>query len=173
SIEYFFENQSRDRIPFLLKQHAAIVIEAGDEILLPDCMIEPVALEFSKLIGQPGKSRFPSAIDANGKKIQINTIPPASSQLQEFYYCSELAIGECGIRNQATQSALKMKFDSADFPYVWVFQSYGGWKNHYVLVMEPATTIPYDLEVACQNGTVAYLEPDAIQQRRLRVCLER
>lgn len=42
---------------------------------------------------------------------------------------------------------------------VGVFQSYGGWRGHYVLVLEPCTTIPYDLEVACRNGTAALLKP--------------
>lgn len=51
-----------------------------------------------------------------------------------------------------------MKFDTASFPYVWMFQSYGGWRGHYVVVVEPCTTLPSDLEEACRNGTVALLQ---------------
>lgn len=172
-IEYRLQNQSDDTIPFLFKQHAAIAIEADDEILLPDCLIEPVALGFSKLIGREGKTRFPKAFTADGQEIELQRIPPAFSQLQEFYYSSELAAGECGIRNGRSQSSLMMRFDTADFPYIWVFQSYGGWRNHYVLVLEPCTTMPYDLEVACENGTVAQLKSQELQQRVLTVCLQR
>jgi galactose mutarotase-like enzyme len=171
-IEYLFQNQSNETIPFLFKQHAAIAIEAGDEILLPDCLIEPVELGFSKIIGRSGQTRFPKALAADGQEIQVQRIPPASSQLQEFYYSSNLAVGECGIRNQRSQSTLLFRFDTADFPYVWVFQSYGGWREHYVLVLEPCTTIPYDLAVACRNGTAAQLKPQETQRRTLTVCLQ-
>lgn len=172
-IEYRFQNHSNETVPFLLKQHAAIAIEAGDEILLPDCLIEPAFLEFSKIIGQPGKTRFPKAIAADGREIEVQYIPPRDSQLQEFYYSSELAVGQCGIRNSRSGSALIMNFDTTDFPYVWVFQSYGGWRDHYVLVMEPCTNIPSDLEIACQNGTAAQLQPQEIQRRSLSLRLQR
>ncbi|MCY7277957.1 MAG: aldose 1-epimerase family protein, partial [Phormidesmis sp. CAN_BIN44] len=66
-----------------------------------------------------------------------------------------------------------MTFDTADFPYVWVLQSYGGWRDYYVLVMEPCTTIPYDLDVACQNGTAAQLKPKELQTRTLTVRIQR
>ncbi len=120
-IEYQFQNQSDETIPFLFKQHAAVVIDAGDEILLPDCLIEPVDLGFSKIIGRHEKTRFPKAFAADGREIELQLIPPSSSQLQEFYYCSNLAIGQCGIRSRRSQSSLVMKFDKSDFPYVWVF----------------------------------------------------
>ncbi|MBL1174944.1 DUF4432 family protein [Pantanalinema sp. GBBB05] len=172
-ILYQLHNQSDQVIPFLLKQHAAIAIEAGDEILLPDCWIEPAFLEFSKIMGQAGKTRFPNALAADGKEVQVQYIPNSSSKLQEFYYSSDLAVGQCGIRHRRSHSSLLMRFDTTDFPFVWVFQSYGGWRDHYVLVMEPATTMPADLEVACQQGTVAQLQPQSIQHRRLTICLER
>lgn len=172
-IEYLFKNTSDETIPFLFKQHAAIAIEENDEIRLPDCWIEPVALGFSKLIERDEKTRFPTALAADGTEIDVGRIPPRSSQLQEFYYSSDLAVGQCGIYNQRSQSALMMSFDTKEFPYVWVFQSYGGWHDHYVLVLEPCTTIPYDLEVACRNGTAAQLGPQETQQRTLTVSLQR
>jgi len=170
---YEFKNLSDQPVSFLFKQHAAIAIEADDEIILPDCDIEPVVLEFSRIIGQPGKTRFPTAIDKNGEVVYLNQTPARSSQLQEFYYSSGLSIGRCGVRNPRSRSKLLMNFNLNDFPYVWMFQSYGGWNDYYVLVMEPCTTMPYDLEIAQQNGTIATLEPYQIQYRQLKVKLER
>ncbi|NEQ27260.1 MAG: DUF4432 family protein [Microcoleus sp. SIO2G3] len=172
-IDYELQNHSDETVPFLLKQHCAIAIEENDEILLPDCAIEPVALGFSKIIGQEGKTPFPKAIGADGQEVDLRFVPSRSSQLQEFYYSSNLAKGECGIRNARTGTTLRMQFSLTDFPYVWVFQSYGGWQDHYVLVMEPCTTMPYDLEVAYQNGTIAQLAPRSIQHLSLTVELQR
>lgn len=172
-LEYWFQNQSEDKIPFLFKHPAAIAIAAGDEILLPDCWVEPAFPDFSKLIGQPGKTRFPDAIGTQGQAIDLRMIPPPSSQLQEFYYSFDLGNGYCGIRHQHTQTALLMTFDLADFPYVWMFQSYGGWRDHYVVVVEPCTTIPFNLEEACQRHTVAVLYPREEQHRVLTMQLKR
>jgi galactose mutarotase-like enzyme len=171
-IEYRFENQSEATIPFLFKQHCAIAISEGDEILLPDSLIEPVTLDFSTIIGQAKQTRFPHAFAADGQEITVQHIPRRSANLQEFWYTSNLASGICGIRHSASQSSLVMHFDTADFPYVWVFQSYGAWHDHYVVVMEPATTIPYDLDIACQQGTIAELQPGETQFRTLIVGLE-
>jgi galactose mutarotase-like enzyme len=170
-IEYRFENQSDKTIPFLFKQHAAIAIQEGDEILLPDCLIEPAFPEFSKIIGRAKKTPFPKAFAADGQEINVRKIPPRSSKLQEFYYSSNLAEGMCGIYDARSQSSLVMNFDTSDFPYVWVFQSYGGWNDHYVVVLEPCTTIPYDLEIASRNGTTAQLKPQETQHRTLTLRL--
>ncbi|WP_035992199.1 hypothetical protein [Leptolyngbya sp. KIOST-1] len=172
TLVYRFHNQSEQAIPFLFKHHAAIAIEAGDEILLPDCWVEPAFLEFSKVIGQPGKTRFPKALNATGEAIDLRVIPPPESRLQEFYYTSELAEGYCGIRHRRSQSTLLMTFDRQDFPYVWMFQSYGGWRDHYVVVVEPCTTLPADLDTACRNGTAAWLPAQASQYRRLTLTLQ-
>lgn len=170
---YSLQNCSDETLPFLFKQHCAIAIEAGDQIDLPDCLVEPVDLGFSRIIGKSGQTQFPIGVAANGSPVDLSNIPPRSSELQEFYYCSNLALGRCGIHNRRSQTTLEMAFDTADFPYVWVFQSYGGWRDCYVLVLEPATTMPYDLEVACQKHTVAQLQPQQKQQRRLTVRLQR
>jgi galactose mutarotase-like enzyme len=171
-ITHQFENQSNTEVPFLFKHHAAIAIEPGDEILLPDCLIEPVVLEFSTLIGQAGKTQFPMAVDAQGQPVDLRKTRDRQSQQREFFYSSELAVGECGVGHGRLQTALKMRFDRADFPYVWMLQSYGGWRDFYVLIAEPCTTMPYDLEVACQNGTVAILQPGETQTRNLTVAIE-
>lgn len=172
TLQYRLQNLSEQTIPFLLKQHAAIAIAAGDEILLPDCDVEAAFLEFSRLIGQPGKTRFPKAIAHDGREIDLRSIPPAKSKLQEFYYCSDLAQGQCGIRSRRARSDFLLRFDTADFPYVWVFQSYGGWHDHYALVLEPATTMPYSLDLACRQRTVAILHPHETRRYSLTVELQ-
>ncbi len=171
-LEYHLHNLSEETIPFLLKLHGAIAIQEGDEIVLPICAVEPVSLDFSKIIGRAEKTRFPQAMAADGSAVDLRTLPPRASQLQEFYYCSDLAAGECGIRDRQGRGGLRMQFDRSDFPFVWMFQSYGGWRDYYVLVMEPCTTKPYDLELACQQQTVALLQPQEQQRRSIVIRCE-
>jgi galactose mutarotase-like enzyme len=171
-ISYSLHNRSDTAIPFLLKLHAALAITEGDQIDLPACQIQPVTLDFSKIIGRDQITSFPQAVAADGTAVDLRSIPSRDSQLQEFYYALNLATGTCGIRS-AQGHSLQMQFDSGEFPYVWMFQSYGGWRDHYVLVMEPCTTLPYDLEVAVRNGTAALLQPQEQQHRTLTIQITR
>jgi hypothetical protein len=68
---------------------------------------------------------------------------------------------------------LLVTFDTVDFPYVWMFQSYGGWNDHYVVVVGPCTNMPSDLDEACRLNTVALLHPQEKQCRTLTLQLKR
>lgn len=171
-IHYLIRNLSDETVPFLLKLHPAIAIEEGDELLMPSCQVEPVELGFSRIIGRPGLTRFPKALGADGSEVFINRMLARSSQSREFFYCSDLERGECGVKNARTGSALMMRFDRTHFPFVWSFMSFGGFDGHYVLVLEPCTTKPYDLAAAWQQGTVAVLPPSDVTELDLEVHLK-
>ncbi len=168
-IRYWFRNLSAEPLPFLFKFHPALAIEPGDEILLPPCLIEPVELGFSTLIGRPGWTSFPKAFSASGEEIVINRVPGPEANAQEFFYAGNLEGGWCGVRNGRTGSTLRLHFPMDKLPYVWVFQSYGRFYGHFVLMLEPCTNIPYDLEKALQNGTCAILEPHESREIALEV----
>ena len=158
-VRYAIENLSEDPLPFLFKLHPAIAIAPGDEIRMPPCEIEPVELGFSSLLGRAGKTPWPWGRDAEGNRVEIHRMPERNPLTQEFVYASGLARGECGVRRAHNGSELRLNFSSADFPYVWVFQSHGRWRGHYVLMLEPATTMPYDLSKAIRARTCAHLRP--------------
>jgi hypothetical protein len=171
-MNYLFTQSSAEQIPFLFKMHPAIAIEPGDEILLPPCQIEPVELGFSTLIGKPGKTLFPKAYSRSGSEIRLDRTLPLETPAQEFYYATQLQEGRCGVYNPRTQSRFQIEFDLKQTPYTWVFQSYGQWKNHYVLMLEPCTNIPYDLETALRNQTCAILKPFGSQEFQFHVKIE-
>lgn len=163
-MHYLFRSLAERPLPFLFKLHPAIAIEPGDEILLPPCMIEPVSLDFSTIIGREGKTQFPHALSRAGDTIRLDKIPPRESNAQEFYYATELSEGWAGIRNQRTNTELKFRFDRKDVPNVWMFQSYGKWRDHYTLVLEPSTNVPWDLSEALKRKTCAILQPGKKQE---------
>jgi hypothetical protein len=171
-LHYRFRHLGTRPLPYLFKLHPAIAIEPGDEILLPSCKVEPVSLDFSSIIGQEGKTSFPTARSQSGDTILINHIPPRESQKQEFFYATELSEGWAGIRNHISKTDLKIRFDRKDNPNVWVFQSYGKWRGHYTLVLEPCTNVPWDLAEALKSGTCAVLQPGARQEYHFEVRID-
>ncbi|MGN6546042.1 MAG: hypothetical protein ACTHK7_13395 [Aureliella sp.] len=170
NLSYRFQSRCDQPLPYLFKLHPALVVEPGDEILLPECLIEPVELGFSSMIGQAQKTRFPRALSKDGQEIAVNIMPEPEEQ--EFYYATELADGYCGIKSQKTGTSLVFRFDRRDLPYVWMFQSYGKWRGYYVVVPEPCTNIPWDLEKALSQGTCGVLGPHERKAISISVAIE-
>ncbi len=160
-VHYTFRNLSDRLVPYMLKLHPALAIEPGDQVLMPPCRIEPVELGFSSIIGRPGKTNFPYAYTREGSPVRLDRVPPRDVNEQEFVYASDLADGWCGLRSASTGRSLMFRFDRAKLPYVWVFQSFNKWRNHFVMMLEPCSAVPYDLGVAYKNGTCSLLQPNA------------
>lgn len=172
-VGYSFRNLSGGTLPYLFKLHTAVNIQEGDEILMPPCWMEPVELGFSRIIGRSGKTRFPKAHGADGQDVRLDRVPPRSSQSREFVYCTRLQTGQCGIGDPKAGTAFMLRFELQQLPSVWLFQSYGGWMDHYVLVIEPCTNIPYDLETALSGGTCAVLAPWGRNEVSIVMSIER
>lgn len=160
-LRYRLDHRGDAPLPFLFKLHVAVRVAADDRLLLPACTVEPVTLDFSTLVGRPEPTPWPTARDASGGTIRLDRVPPREANAQEFLYASGLEDGICGVEDGRGNGGLLLRFDRRAFPYVWLFQSYGRWRGHYVVVLEPATTMPYDLETAIGRGTCAILEPGA------------
>jgi galactose mutarotase-like enzyme len=170
-VRYQLRSNEKDSLPFLFKLHPAISIEAGDEFLMPDCEIEPVNLASSKILGLARKSKFPHGYDAEGDPVSIAKARGYDGETREFVFASALAEGWCGINNRRTGRTFKISFDRRQLPFVWIFQSYGGFRSHYVAILEPATTIPYTLHKAIEQKTCAILEPGETKTYDVRVSI--
>jgi len=55
------------------------------------------------------------------------------------------------------------------FPYCWIFMTYGGWRDHNVVVLEPCTNYPKDLEKAISTGTATVLAPATTREFEVTV----
>jgi galactose mutarotase-like enzyme len=168
-IRHALRNRSAEPQAFLFKQHPAIAIEEGDEILMPDCELEPVTLDFSMIAGSPERTCFPFVKDATRQPVRMDKMLPKASYSREFVYARNLKDGWCGVRNPPSRTSLMFSFAPQDFPYVWIFSSFSGYRDHYVLILEPCTSMPLDLETAFQQGTCGILQPHATRSFETRV----
>src|SRR5690606_28671428 len=159
SIRYEVESKTEEEIPFILKLHPALRIEEGDTFQMPEASMGPVALEFSRILGKNKKSKFPVGENKEGKEVSINTALPRDNFSREFVKLSELGTGRCSLRNPRTNTELVFSFNERDFPYVWLFQSYGGFLDHYVAMIEPTNADHDDLSTSAKERTAAFLKP--------------
>lgn len=94
--------------------------------------------------------------------MDLARIPSRGTSAREFLYVAELPAGWCGIDDAAHRASLRVRFERRDLPFVWLFLSYGGWRDCYTAVLEPCTNMPKDLAAAVEHGTAARLSPDGV-----------
>lgn len=157
-IGYRFTNESDEALPFLFKLHAAVRVEPGDRVTLPDCAVEAVDLAFGSVLAEPGLHPFPVLRRDAGREERLDLVHDRDSRIREFFYVHGLAEGSCGI-DRSDGTRLRIDFDVTDLPYVWVLKSCGGWEGRQVVLLEPCTNVPYDLETAVRRGSAAELPP--------------
>lgn len=144
---------------FLFKQHLAVAITPSCRLDLPGGHVEAVEPAFGTLLPGPGPYTWPVATEPGGRSTDLRVIPPAERQDREFMYIRDLADGWCGVVDLDRKASLRMTFDPHQMPHVWLFLSYGGWRDTYTAVLEPCTNLPKDLGEAVRRGQSARLFP--------------
>jgi galactose mutarotase-like enzyme len=137
TIDYEIESRADKALPFIFKFHPAIRIEAKDKFRFPDSIMVPVAPGFGNILHQ--KDQVPYQGDLIDEALELD------GKKREFTRLSKLADPVCSVWNERTQSGLMLEFASQELSYLWVFQSYGGFRNHYVCMLEPTNANHYDL----------------------------
>jgi hypothetical protein len=126
---------------------------------------------FGTILAAGDPFEWPLGRGADRRERDLRRIPSASSEEREFVYLSGLPAGWCGIDDVEAGTTLRLRFDIRDLPYLWLFLSYGGWRDCYTAVLEPCTNMPKDLAQAVRAGRSAYLPPHAVFQTSLFVTL--
>lgn len=171
TIDYSIESLHDRPLPFIFKYHPALAIETDDSFRLPNSPMEPVALDFSTILGKEEKFIFPEGLDRDGRPVSIDRARPQDGRSREFVRLSELPEGSCALTNYRTKSELLMKFCHNTLPYVWLFQSYGGFMGHYVAMLEPTNAGHYDLAQAWSSGKCGVLQPGETKQLSLKLAI--
>lgn len=143
---------------FLFKLHLPLALTADCRLLLPGGWVTQVDPQFSTLLPRTSGFDWPT-LESPLHTVDLRTVLPASSGLQEFVYVERCPAPWCGIVDPAADAALRMDYDGTTLPYIWLFLSYGGWRNLHTAVLEPCTNMPKNLLDAARLERSAQLEP--------------
>jgi hypothetical protein len=166
-VDYAIRSRESSPFHFLFKQHFPVSLTPECRLRLPGGRVRAVDPAFSTMVDAAGEFEWPVGQNA-GRRVDLQVVPPASSRLQEFLYIRDLPAAWCGVDDRAAGASLRMAFDARQLPYVWLFLTYGGWRDCYTAVLEPCSNMPKDLGEAVRLGQSARLAPG--QEFRTRVC---
>jgi hypothetical protein len=159
TVTYRLRSLEQEPFHFLFKQHLPVDITPNCRLRLPGGSVEAVDPAFGTLLQGRGPYTWPETGRTNDRHADLCVIPPQSSAAREFVYVDDLPAPWCGVDDLDRQASLRMEYDAGRFPYVWLFLSYGGWRETYTAVLEPCTNRPKDLTRAVELGQSARLSP--------------
>jgi len=168
AVSWRIENRLGRDLPYLWKQHVAVpvdepaVLGMGARSMYVEGFGNPRA-------GRGGSSyQWPVLVDDAGERHDMRPTLPGSSRVSEFQYATELDAGWCAV-TYADGSGVGLAFDPEVFKSCWTFASYGGWRAHEVLILEPCTGYPISVADGVAAGTHQILPAGAVIETELRL----
>jgi hypothetical protein len=149
---YRISNESGRTREFLWKLHAALAIQPGDIIHCPARKGQVVDLAWSR-----HKTLAP--FDWPMIEGEAANVIPAADGTVDFYYLFELSSGIIGWKRPSHGLSFAYEFNPKVFPCAWLFASYGGFRGHYTVVLEPCTAMPLSVNDAAAKNQCSRLEP--------------
>jgi len=171
TVFYRIENHEPKAFHFLFKQHLPIALTPSCQLVLPGGRVTAVDPAFGTVLPGPGPFNWPIARSADGHEVDLRQVPCPSSKTREFLYVTDLPESWCGVDDLERGASLRLHYDVRGMPYLWLFLSYGGWRDCYTAVLEPCTNMPKDLSEAVRVGQSARLPAGVGFETRVAVTL--
>jgi hypothetical protein len=169
-VSYRIESHEPDAFHFLFKQHLPVALTPSCELTLPGGRVTAVDPAFGTMLPGSGPFDWPLARGTDLDDVDLRRVPAPTAE-REFVYVTELPEGWCGVDDVSLGASIRMRFDHRRMPFLWLFLSYGGWRDCYTAVLEPCTNMPKDLAEAVRTGQSARLDAGAVFQTRVAVTL--
>jgi hypothetical protein len=151
-------NHGHAQLPYLWKQHVAVPVSEPASIGLGarTMYVEDFG---APRAGSPGETyTWPHLVHSDGGATDMSTTLPPGSRVSEFQYATDLDAGWCSVTYQ-DGAGIGLAFDPEVFRSCWLFASYGGWRGHEVLILEPCTGYPVSVGEGVEAGTHQVLPP--------------
>lgn len=156
-LDYNIKNTSGERRNFMWKLHAAININAGDQLLTTAKKAIVADPAYSRFKKETGEFNWPHIENTDA------SIVPGKNGSMDFFYLYNTPSGEMQSLDKSGH-LFSYTYDNKVFPYQWLFASYGGFLDHYMAILEPCTNMPISVNDAVSLNQSATLAPgDSIE----------
>ncbi len=152
-IESKLTNRSEEELPYLWVLHPAFRISTAHKFHFPagKVMVE------NEVKGRAKKGIPLFTWPGEEIGLDLSQVPEANEGL-ESYYITDLPEGSFALEDTNAGETLQVDFPLNVFPHMWMFMPLGGWRGHYVAVIEPSSGYPSDLADMVSAGTHSTLK---------------
>jgi hypothetical protein len=157
-INYLLRNNLPTSMSFLWNLHIAMAVSEHHRLEFPHMKVHLEPSFPGSLIGAPPEFQWPS-VKIGKESVDLARVPPLVKRCLHFFYGADLSAGWWGISDLESGLVCGLAFDRSIFSSLWLFGSFGGWRNLNVAVIEPSTGYPFKLEEAIRAKTCCQLEP--------------
>lgn len=143
-------------LQFLWKLHPALEVNSHHRIDLPAGDVE-VGPGLGRTRGEVGQIYTWPFLERDGERHDVRRVLQPESGVAEMHFATELREGWCALTDSQSKIGFGLSFDKEIFSTVWVFMTYGGWRNLNTVIIEPCTAYPHTLSEAKTRGRLATL----------------
>jgi len=152
-VSYRLVNTGYAGFDYMWDIHIAHAIRPGSRIEVAD------GVEWLPEEPFPGRTADPAA--------DLLVTPPPEDAFTEWLW-SQPPAGRVAVAH-TDGSGVALQYETAAFPYLWLWGVYGGWRGHYLLLTEPCTSRPGSLVENVERGTAARLEAGAALETEVTI----
>jgi galactose mutarotase-like enzyme len=163
-------NLGLQKLPFAWGHHPAFgapFLGAGCIIEMEPCLVSQTdyAKDLTRRFALQESAPSPVIQAARGGSEPMNLVLGPQACTQDVLLCHQLSAGWCAVRNPAQGIAVRLEWDKQTFPYLWMWQVYGGafgypyYGRVYTLAIEPFNCPIMPLAEAAAKGLVPEIGP--------------
>jgi hypothetical protein len=140
-------------LDFLWGTHPAFSPSRGMILRLP-AKTGMVAQSSGPDFGRKGqKYIWPGLETATGVVVDMSRICGIDAKGFCGHYAMDLEEGWYALEDPETREGVVVRFPAERCPYIWMWLAYGGWRGHWVVIIEPYTSYPVCLAEAVKEKT--------------------
>ncbi len=166
--DYRVTNLGRQPLPLIWGVHPLFHITPDHRLDLPPGRMLVAAASAAGL-GSVGQTYdWPLLPTADGTR-DMRRLPPPESALSGGHYAIEPSENWFALTDTRRQVGIAMIYPRDVFRALWIWQSYGGWRDFYHLAVEPWVGYPVRFDQAVEAGRQRTIEAGGSVSYRLSV----
>lgn len=165
-VAWRIENRGGQDLPYLWKQHVAVPVSEPAALAMGAREMYLEGFGNPRAGSEGTRYQWPHLTDEAGTSHDMRRTLAGTSRVSEFQYATELDAGWCSV-TYPDGSGIGLAFDAQVFRSCWTFASYGGWRAHEVLILEPCTGYPISVTDGVAAGTHQVLPAGEVLETEL------
>lgn len=148
-------------VDFIWGTHPALNVSPNSVLRIP-ARTGIVGESSTPLLGSPGQSYNWPRLETGYGSVDMSQVQSGDMGTFCGHYATDLEAGWYAVEDARTGAGFLLRFPKEICPVLWLWLTYGGYRGHYHVVIEPWTSNPVNLAAAVARGTSRRLEPGQV-----------